>query len=119
MTLEQAIRILHPASRGNALKNINKANYYSPESLVIVDEQARILACEVMEREVDRPTGCEHCCAGEELGYGSDSLGRSAYLYLDGNILTADLYSDSMAVAIRFCPMCGRKLNDGKVDGDG
>jgi hypothetical protein len=25
-------------------------------------------------------------------------------------LLTADLYSESMAVAVRCCPMCGKRL---------
>lgn len=112
MTLEQAIRTMK--YNKEILGQPDQGHGFRADANTIACD----IACDIMQREVDRQTGCEHCCAGEELGYGRDSLGRSAYLYLDGNLLTADLYSDSMAVAIRFCPMCGKPLNDGKVDGD-
>jgi len=68
---------------------------------------------ELEDAEEQRNKGCEYCLQEETMAYGEDSMKRSAYIYLDGNLLTADLYSDSMAVAICFCPMCGRKLKEG------
>lgn len=59
-----------------------------------------------------RETGCEHCQQGKEMAYEQDSMKRTAYIYLDKNLLVADLYSESMAVAVCYCPMCGAKLED-------
>ena len=53
---------------------------------------------------------CEYCLQGEDLAYGLDSMQRTGRIYIDGNLLTADLYSESMAVAVCYCPMCGRPL---------
>ena len=39
-----------------------------------------------------------------------DSMQRTGRIYIDGNLLTADLYSESMAVAVCCCPMCGKRL---------
>jgi hypothetical protein len=66
------------------------------------------LAC--LRECAERREGCEYCLQGEDLAYGQDSVQRTGRIYLDGNLLTADLYTDSMAVAVCFCPMCGRKL---------
>lgn len=67
---------------------------------------------EFEDAEEHRNKGCEYCLQEETMAYGEDSMKRSAYIYLDGNLLTADLYSDSMAVAICFCPMCGKPLKE-------
>jgi len=66
------------------------------------------LAC--LRECAERREGCEYCLQGEDLAYGQDSVQRTGRIYLDGNLLTADLYTDSMAVAVCFCPVCGRKL---------
>lgn len=63
-----------------------------------------------MKTTVESNKGCEYCTQHEELGYAVDSMGRTASIYIDGNLLTTDLYSESMAVAICYCPICGRKL---------
>lgn len=67
-------------------------------------------ALSALREQAERDKGCEYCLQESVMAYGMDKLEREAYIYLDGNLLTADLYSDSMAVAICFCPMCGRRL---------
>lgn len=62
------------------------------------------------DAEQEREKGCEFCAEGEDLAYGQDSMQRTGRIYLDGNLLTADLYSESMAVAVCYCPMCGKRL---------
>ncbi len=76
--------------------------------LQIESEKMKLSA---LREQQQRSTGCEHCAQGEEMAYGRDSLNRTGYIYLDGNLLTADLYSESMAVAALFCPMCGKRLD--------
>ena len=65
---------------------------------------------ESQRREREREKGCEYCLQGEDLAYGYDSMQRTGRIYIDGNLLTADLYSESMAVVICFCPVCGKRL---------
>ena len=72
-------------------------------------ECSRRICVDALRSELDR-VGCEYCNDGEAMACGQDSLRRAGYIYLDGNLLTADLYSDSMAVAVCYCPMCGKKL---------
>jgi predicted neutral ceramidase superfamily lipid hydrolase len=69
-------------------------------------------ALAALRAKQERNKGCEYCQQGEEMAYGQDSMKRTAYIYLDGNLLTADLYSESMAVAVCYCPMCGKRLGD-------
>lgn len=54
MTLEQAIRILHPDTSLDTLNTVLVASNYSPERVLEAENEATILACEVMQREVDR-----------------------------------------------------------------
>lgn len=63
-----------------------------------------------LRAQAERDKGCEYCLEHEDMGWGVDSMKRIGRIYLDGNLLTADLYSDSMAVAVCYCPMCGKKL---------
>ena len=72
------------------------------------------MAIAALTEQSERSNGCEYCTQGEEMAYGVDTLKRTAHFYLDGNLLTADLYSDSMSVAVCYCPMCGRKLKEDK-----
>lgn len=67
-----------------------------------------------LREKTERDKECEYCTQQEELAYGRDSMERAGYIYLDGNLLTADLYSESMAAVICYCPMCGRKLTPPK-----
>ena len=60
--------------------------------------------------------GCEYCTEAEEMAYHKDGSGRIAVIYLDKNLLTADLYSESMSVAICYCPMCGKNLKSNTID---
>ena len=76
------------------------------------------LAISSLREKQEREKGCEYCNSAESMAYGQDSLSRRAYIYLDGNLLTADLYSDSMAAAICFCPMCGRPLTKPKGEAE-
>ena len=83
------------------------------------DEKKAIgLAISALREKQEREKGCEYCNSAESMAYGQDSLSRRAYIYLDGNLLTADLYSDSMAAAICFCPMCGRPLTPPKGEAE-
>ena len=75
------------------------------------------LALAAMREQQERTSGCEYCNDGEAMAYKQDSLRRAGYIYLDGNLLTADLFSESMAVAVCYCPMCGKKLREDKTDG--
>lgn len=68
------------------------------------------MAMQALREQAERSKGCEYCTQGEEMAYSVDTLKRTAHIYLDGNLLTADLYSDSMSVAVCYCPVCGRKL---------
>ncbi len=73
-------------------------------------------AMQALREQAEREKGCEYCLQGEDLAYGLDSMQRTGRIYIDGNLLTADLYSESMAVAVCCCPMCGRRL---EVEQDG
>lgn len=72
--------------------------------------ETMVQAVEALREKMERSKWCEYCTQGEEMAYGQDSMKRTAYIYLDGNLLTADLYSESMAVAVCYCPMCGKRL---------
>lgn len=89
MTLEQVIRILHPDTCTEALNEMD-----DEIDVRKIFDTACLLACKVMQREVERVKGCEFC----DDGTYHDVLGNPCK------------YS--------FCPMCGKSLNDGKVDGD-
>lgn len=67
-------------------------------------------ALAALREQAERSKGCEYCLQGEDLAYGLDSMQRTGRIYIDGNLLTADLYSESMAVAVCCCPMCGKRL---------
>lgn len=71
------------------------------------------IALSALHEQAEREKGCEYCKDSEDLAYGHDSMQRTGRIYLDGNLLTADLYSESMAAAICFCPMCGKRLEVG------
>lgn len=71
------------------------------------------MAIAALKEKQEREKGCEYCLQGEDLVYGLDTMQRTGRIYIDGNLLTADLYSESMAVAVCCCPMCGRKLDNG------
>jgi membrane protease subunit (stomatin/prohibitin family) len=66
----------------------------------------------VEDAKQERERGCEYCADCEDLAFGHDSMKRVGSIYIDGNLLVADLYSESMAVAVRFCPMCGKSLKE-------
>ena len=68
------------------------------------------MAIAALREQAERSKGCEYCLQGEDLAYGHDSMQRTGRIYIDSNLLTADLYSESMAVAVCCCPMCGRRL---------
>lgn len=113
MTLEQAIRILNPVGEG---KCATDDEFFEDLDQV---EPALLLACEVLQREVERQAGCDWCINGAELTTGFLS---------DSDITPLQGLSGSTTYALRvgaeyrkinFCPMCGKPLNDGKVDGDG
>ena len=76
--------------------------------MAFVDEIGMGIAA--LREQAERSNGCEYCLQGEDLAYGLDSMQRTGRIYIDGNLLTADLYSESMAVAVCCCPMCGKKL---------
>ena len=88
-----------------AIGEIEQSGLYGNQ----VHQKTLETALTALRSELDR-VGCEYCNDGEAMAYGQDSLRRAGYIYLDGNLLTADLYSDSMAVAVCYCPMCGKKL---------
>ena len=77
---------------------------------------ALVLGANALREKMEREKGCEYCKQAEPIAYGKDSLMREGYIYLDENLLTADLYWESMAAAVCYCPMCGRKLG---VEHDG
>ena len=68
------------------------------------------LAQSALREKAERENGCEYCNDREDLAFGHDSLKRVGSIYIDKNLLVADLYSESMAVAICFCPVCGKRL---------
>lgn len=54
MTLEQAIKILHPDTSLDTLNTVLVASNYSPERVLEAENEAILLACEIMQREVER-----------------------------------------------------------------
>ena len=107
MTIEQAMN----PTIGEAIQRLEGMIFtadFSPNTLRAI--AVNKLALAALREQAEREKGCEYCLQGEDLAYGQDSVQRTGRIYLDGNLLTADLYTDSMAVAVCFCPMCGRKL---------
>ena len=82
MTLEQAIRILHPDTCTEALNEMGD----EIDARKIFDT-ACLLACKVMQREVERGKGCERCCTGA---------------YLTNNVSHPQF---------NFCPHCGARMD--------
>ena len=71
------------------------------------------VALAALREKQERDKGCEHCLLGLEIAYNAESKhinSKESYICLDGNILEADLYTEYMAVEVRYCPMCGRRL---------
>ena len=115
MTLEQAIRILHPDTSLDTLNTVLVACNYSSERVLEAENEALLLACEVMQREVERGKGCEWC----------SSLKKDMCDFKPGDLLARGMveytiWGDEAMKQKRplFCAMCGKPLNDGKVDGD-
>lgn len=109
MTLDEAMN----PTLDDAIKRLEGMVFtsdFSPQTLRAI--AVNKLALVALREKAEREKGCECCVGHEELAYGRDTLKRSAYIYLDKNFLTADLYSESMAVAICYCPMCGRRLEE-------
>ena len=71
-------------------------------------------ALSTLYEKQEREKGCEYCADREDLAFGHDSMKRVGSIYIDGNVLVADLYSESMAVAVCYCPMCGKSLKEVK-----
>lgn len=74
-----------------------------------MSDKADFINAAIREKR-EREKGCEYCADNEDLAFGHDSMKRVGSIYIDGNLLVADLYSESMAVAVCFCPMCGKPL---------
>jgi hypothetical protein len=70
------------------------------------------IAISALREKAERMSGCEYCADREDLAFGHDSMKRVGSIYIDGNLLVADLYSESMAVAVCYCPMCGKSLKE-------
>lgn len=95
---------------GTALAQEPPAAIEQGYGFYLVIEDALATAHNALREKAEREKGCEYCLQGEDLAYGLDSMQRTGRIYIDGNLLTADLYSESMAVAVCCCPMCGREL---------
>lgn len=80
------------------------------ERLKSIDVNGAI--AQAIREQAEREKGCECCLQGEDLAYGHDSMQRTGRIYLDGKLLTADLYSESMAIAVCYCPICGKRLEE-------
>ena len=107
MTLEQAIRILHPDTCTEALNEIDD----EIDARKIFDK-ATILACEVMQREVERRNELTRCkdCAGWDKSI--SFMGGHACSKWSPN-----RENPRYTQEYDFCSMAIRKpLNDGKVD---
>lgn len=74
--------------------------------------QALGISIDSLREKQKRDKGCEYCTDNEDLAFGHDSTKRVGCIYIDGNLLVADLYSESMAVAVCYCPMCGKSLKE-------
>ena len=126
MTLEQAIRILHPES-----------DYECPEDYqeaVKVYFDATLLACEVMQREVEGRKGWNDASVTpppqDGLYYGKKDETNSMYpVRFESGKWTLSNHSDRKVDIKQWaywdafdgddtCPHCGKPLNEGKVDGD-
>ena len=71
------------------------------------------IALDALREKAERDKGCEHCLLGLEIAYNAESKhinSKESYICLDGNILEADLYTEYMAAEVRYCPMCGKRL---------
>ena len=90
---------------GKTMLTLAKSQIKTAQDNIKLQEQLAAL-----REKAERSKGCEYCLQGEDLAYGLDSMQRTGRIYIDGNLLTADLYSESMAVAVCCCPMCGRRL---------
>lgn len=91
MTLEQAIRILHPDTYPEDLMDIQHYDGLNGKLATLkAFDDALLLACEVMQKEIKRQKGCERCCTG---------------VYLTNNVSHPQF---------NFCPMCGNNLNGEK-----
>lgn len=56
-----------------------------------------------------RDTGCEYCHGRSVRALYLDK-DEGCYAYVDGPRLDICAYGAGMDVPLRFCPMCGRKL---------
>jgi len=55
---------------------------------------------------------CDYCNDnGNEYMYYAEDHGMIACVEIVGNVLVADLYRDYAEMPIKFCPMCGKKLD--------
>lgn len=89
MTIEEAIRILHPDTTLDALAEIDYyAGFDGHKAMVKTCEEACIVACEVMSKKIKMECNCESCKNG---------------IYMVNNV-TYPQY--------RFCPKCGKKLEE-------
>ena len=98
------------AAIGTALAQEPPAAIEQGYGFYLVIEDALATALTSLREQAERNKGCEWCLQGEDLAYGLDSMQRTGRIYIDGNLLTADLYSESMVVAVCYCPVCGKRL---------
>ena len=97
-----------------AERQLDWAVKHNPDCYVCAEKGEAVAyyqdALAALREQAEREKGCEYCLQGEDLAYGLDSMQRTGRIYIDGNLLTSDLYSESMAVAVCFCPVCGKRL---------
>lgn len=106
--LTSSLRELAEWAHGNEWETpITLGDHLDAAADALVKEVRRL-----REEKQEREKGCEYCADHEDLAFGHDSMKRVGSIYIDGNLLVADLYSESMAVAVCFCPMCGKPLKE-------
>lgn len=95
---------------------IERLEFIRDKELWAVDKLSKAaikLSIAALREKQERDKGCEHCLLGLEIAYNAKSKhinSKESYICLDGNILEADLYTEYMAVEVRYCPMCGKRL---------
>lgn len=90
MTIEEAIKILHPGTTKEALLG------YGKEDAIKLVEEACILACECMEKQIEKKVINYEKCLGNIEGK-CQSCGET-YSFKEGD-------------EFNYCPECGQRLD--------
>ena len=100
-------------TREEAIKRLSK--YIHNSCYTIEHQEACAMAISALREQDERSKGCEYCTDSKNIYEIKSPLHDSynTYVYISEDALIVDIGCHSYGASkIKFCPMCGRKLED-------